>query len=106
ATIILSQIIPINKGVNGYVQHLNSLILKLVAELDSSRSRVLLADMYSGFDRGWLYDKVHPDARGEQWIASNFLDLIPNVIHNPTPGPAAMGLGLLGWATVRRQRLR
>lgn len=69
----------------------------LTAKLNTSDAPVLVADAYSGFDKNWLYDGVHPDATGERFIAEKLLAALaePGPTSIPTPATAAMGLTLL-----------
>ena len=103
-TVLLSKIIPLSSSKNANVRAINEKVQDLVASLNTKRSKVVLVDNYTGFDRDWLYDGVHPNAAGQKFIAGNFLPHVPHVTHCPAPAAPAMGLLMLSLLSLRRSR--
>lgn len=103
--VVLAKIIPLDWSLDSAIQGVNAQIQGIADALSTDESPILVADAYTGFDKNWLYDGVHPDATGERFIAEEFLAAIPadRLASAPTPATAAMGLALLGLTGLRRR---
>ncbi len=74
-SVFLGQVITSKKLPKySYIPGLNSSLAKLVTELNSDKSRVILVDHASGFDPDTMTvpDKVHPNARGAEHMAQRW----------------------------------
>lgn len=105
-TIVLSKLIPLSWSLDNSIRSINSRLDSLAAELSTSQSRIVVVDNYTGFDTDWLYDGVHPDNVGAEFIGKNFAAAIPSAISNPTPAAPVMGIALLGGLLLRRAERR
>lgn len=89
-TVLLAQVIPAGKLPKySYLPELNLALAQLAARLDQPQQRVILVDHATGFD--WqsdtVADKVHPNARGAEKMASAWFAALVAVLPKPTPDP-------------------
>lgn len=81
--VLLAKLIPTLRkpGDAKAVESLNKAIPRVVEEMNTKKSPVILVDQYSGFDAVKdLYDKVHPNASGEEKMAQRWFDAIKAVV--------------------------
>lgn len=74
--LVVAQIIPFNTTVDSY----NALIPDLVKERANAGSHVLIADLYTGFDRANLPDSVHPNKAGYDFMAERWYEVIKDYL--------------------------
>ena len=85
-TVLLAQVIPAGKLPKyTYIPELNTALARLAAQLDRPDQRIVLVDQATGFD--WttdtVADKVHPNARGAEKMASIWFDALTKVLPPP-----------------------
>ena len=81
--ILLARLIPTTRAAKDTkaVVSLNETIVKLSRSLGTSESPVILVDQFAGFDgEADLYDKVHPNAKGEEKMAEKWFDAIQRAL--------------------------
>jgi lysophospholipase L1-like esterase len=81
--ILLARLIPTTRTAQDTksVVSLNESIARLSKTLGTADSPVILVDQYDGFDAETdLYDKVHPNARGEEKMAEKWFDAIQRAL--------------------------
>lgn len=77
--ILLAQLIPAaqSPGDDSAVEALNKIIPKIASSMTTEQSPVIVVDHFSGFDITTdTYDKVHPNASGEEKMAQAWFDAI------------------------------
>ncbi|MFW2439465.1 MAG: SGNH/GDSL hydrolase family protein [Arenicellales bacterium] len=82
-SILLARLIPTTRAANDTkaVISLNETITTLSKTLGTADSPVILVDQFAGFDgKADLYDKVHPNASGEEKMAEKWFDAIQRVL--------------------------
>ncbi len=75
-TILVAQIIPCSQPGLCFREEVRPVFHELVgsfAALSTDTSAVMVVDMYSDFDIGWLPDHFHPNDQGNQFIASQWM---------------------------------
>lgn len=85
-TVLLAQVIPAGKLPKyAYLPELNAALARLAAQLDRPDQRVVLVDQAAGFD--WttdtVADKVHPNARGAEKMASVWFEALTKILPPP-----------------------
>ncbi|WP_439882504.1 PA14 domain-containing protein [Pontibacter sp. MBLB2868] len=93
--LLLAKIIPADLQIVGpqaaeNINLLNIEIPKLVSELNTTTSPVILVDQTTGFDPSKgadTYDGVHPNASGEEKMAQKWMGAIQKIITGTTPPP-------------------
>jgi acyl-CoA thioesterase I len=89
-TILMAQIIPFNRTNGHHVPTLNSRIASLVSARNTSQSRVILVDQYSGFNTSTdTFDGTHPNVAGEQKLANRWYAALQNVLRSSGAQPTA-----------------
>jgi lysophospholipase L1-like esterase len=84
AIILLAQAIPATPG--DAIASMNEMIPRLVEEMNSNESPVILVDQYTGFDSSKdSYDGVHPNALGEEKMAQRWFEAIQAAIQAHRP---------------------
>ena len=81
--ILLAKLIPTTRTPQDTksVVSLNEAIVKLSKTLGTAESPVILVDQFEGFDGETdLYDKVHPNASGEEKMAEKWFDAIQHAL--------------------------
>jgi acyl-CoA thioesterase-1 len=85
--ILLGQIIPIGcgSGWNNTVEDYNAKLKTLATSLTTSASPIIVVDHYTSFDcwHDFLSDYTHPNASGENKMATNWYNALSKVL--PTP---------------------
>lgn len=92
--VLVAQVIPSGKLPKySYIPDYNAALAGLVAELNTSAQPVILVDQATGFD--WetdtVGDKVHPNARGAEKMASRWFEALGRVLPPPSARPSAPG---------------
>ncbi len=75
-TILVAQIIPCGRPGVCFNEEIGPEFHDLVgslASLSTDESTVMAVDMRTGFDTAWLPDDTHPNAAGDQFIASQWM---------------------------------
>ncbi|MEM9414674.1 MAG: PKD domain-containing protein [Planctomycetota bacterium] len=86
-TILLSQIIPLDRTHGERIDQLNALLPGIVNDLSTSRSRIVLVDQNTGFDvNADTYDGIHPDRSGEERMALRFYEALDGFLDS---GPSS-----------------
>ncbi|XAL98750.1 PKD domain-containing protein [Phycisphaeraceae bacterium D3-23] len=76
-TILLSQIIPLDRTHGERVDELNALLPGIVNDLSTGQSQIVLVDQNTGFDvDDDTYDGIHPDRSGEELMALRFYEAL------------------------------
>lgn len=85
AVFLLAKIIPNNTNPS-QVQQLNTSIGTLATQKNTSSSRVISVDQWSGFSTSSdLYDTYHPDESGEQKMANKWYSALQGVLSTSPP---------------------
>ncbi|HWI55600.1 MAG TPA: alpha/beta hydrolase fold domain-containing protein, partial [Bacillota bacterium] len=84
--VLLAQVIPSGKLPKyAYIPELNQELRKLAERLNIARQPVLLVNQAEGFD--WttdtIEDKVHPNARGAEKMATRWFEALSQVLEKP-----------------------
>ncbi len=74
--VLIAKIIPMQRNHN--VARLNQLLAKLAIKLNTSSSRIISVDMYSGFSihNHMGVDQIHPNAKGEEVMAKRWFNAL------------------------------
>lgn len=100
-TFFVANMIPIGKAQFQAANNaLASAITSEVEAFSNENSPVHLVDMREGYNMTWFTDLVHPDSRGEAFIAEQW----SNAIITHVPEPATMTLVGLGAVALIRSR--
>lgn len=81
--ILLARLIPTTRsaGDTAAVESLNETIVRFAKTAGTVDSPVILVDQFAGFDGDAdLYDKVHPNASGEEKMATKWFEAIKSVL--------------------------
>ena len=93
-SILLAKIIGTTAPENTRIVELNSYIDGIAAAKNTSRSRVLVVDQYTGFHPSTdTYDGKHPNADGEEKMAQKWFDALMTIM-DVTPPITPGGTGL------------
>ncbi|NLG19556.1 MAG: cellulose-binding protein [Fibrobacter sp.] len=75
--IFMANLIPCNaQGTPPRITEINNRIKPLAEELTSESSPIIFVDQYSGINSSELYDGIHPNAVGEEKMATKWFDAI------------------------------
>lgn len=88
--VLIAKLIPVTEQkINNRINALNDAIPRISLENDSPESRVIVVDLNNNFDAHRdTYDGVHPNSKGEQKMAQQWLDSLQPLI-SPTIRPSA-----------------
>src|SRR5262245_11542317 len=92
--ILLAQIIPLS-GKTSQVTDLNTRISNIVTSKTTTQSPITRVDQYTGFNAANLWDGIHPDATGEQFMANKWYTPLAAALGTPAAPPAGKYLGEL-----------
>ncbi len=81
-TVLWAQLLPtVDAETARRIADLNSAVRDLVEALRSAESPIHIVDLNSGFDADALtYDGVHPNERGETWMAERWFEAIQDAL--------------------------
>jgi lysophospholipase L1-like esterase len=88
-TVLLAQIIPFGPSSGyfdneEYVPTFNQRVARLAALLDTTVSRILIVDQFTGYNPGTMFqsDDTHPNTLGEAVMATNWFNALRPVLEN------------------------
>ncbi|HBR97240.1 MAG TPA: cellulose-binding protein [Gammaproteobacteria bacterium] len=74
--VLMAQLIPADRQ-NAQITQLNARIVELASEMNTDASPVMVVDHNTGFNvSDHTYDGIHPNARGEEIMATRWLDAL------------------------------
>ena len=79
ALFVVAQIIPRSSG-NTATEAFNATIPAIVEERAAAGAHISMVDMYTGFESSMLQDSVHPNDRGNEFMADLFYEAIDDVL--------------------------
>jgi len=75
--VVLAEIPPTTSQYDAVIEEYNGRLRTLASLASTATSRVVTVDMYTGFDISTdHFDGLHPNARGDEWIAERFADVL------------------------------
>lgn len=103
--VLLAKIIPSDLGaaLTAHVNAVNALIDGIASAATTTTSSVYAVDLNTGFNTAtMLYDGLHPNALGEQFMADRFFEAFQaNVLPEPSSAVLVIAWGLLGFNSRR-----
>jgi lysophospholipase L1-like esterase len=108
--ILLAQIIPYTVNQSA-VADLNNRIANIVTSKTTGQSPITKVDQNTGFNTANLWDGIHPNATGEQFMADRWYPALQAALPVPSAPPAGTYLGDLtptqqtnGWGAMEVNR--
>ncbi|MBX2849828.1 MAG: hypothetical protein KTR16_16005 [Acidiferrobacterales bacterium] len=92
-TVFIEQIAPTRSDIltpqlRAQIESLNLSVSSLAAQLNSSSSKVMAVDMYSGWSDAFMADEVHYNEQGARVVAERYYRALQNLFTDPTsPDP-------------------
>ena len=86
---VVCQIAPVPAIPVGDVNAFNAALVTTVLPMSTPTSRVVLADCNTGFVAAWVYDTIHFNDDGDQFVASRIGTAYATALVNPSEGTIA-----------------